>query len=367
MAIGYVEMASAAFAPAGSAGWEDYDIFTNLSVPKGAVAEILIGNFEVDTENEGGVRADGSGLARLIDLMEAEDGGATWVSMFVQVHAGTGLIEIYAEDHLNMEFRCVGYFTGCTFTEAYNRFLAPAVSAWANIDLFTLYGAPKGSVVQMVASNELFLDDETMGVRADGSGLLRRVILQEAEDGGGNPVGFVVKTDSSTGIIEVWTTDNVNTAFYYLGYFDAGVDFTEAWSSYGPGADTTWENEDLSGDAIPPPANGIIYFAIIHRDVDNELECGARSNGSALDRKYDVRESEGESFCFVGFGITVNVDASKILELYCEDATYGSYFYYEGYFFDFVPGWTGKISGVTNPAEVAGVAVADIAEVKGVA
>lgn len=31
------------------------------------------------------------------------------------------------------------------------------------------------------------------------------------------------------------------------------------------------------------------------------------------------------------------------------------------------PGWTGKISGVTNPAEVMGVAVANIAEVKGVA
>lgn len=31
------------------------------------------------------------------------------------------------------------------------------------------------------------------------------------------------------------------------------------------------------------------------------------------------------------------------------------------------PGWTGKISGVTNPAEIAGVAFTDIAEVKGVA
>ena len=34
---------------------------------------------------------------------------------------------------------------------------------------------------------------------------------------------------------------------------------------------------------------------------------------------------------------------------------------------DLVAGWTGKISGVTNPAEIAGVAAANIAEVKGVA
>lgn len=34
---------------------------------------------------------------------------------------------------------------------------------------------------------------------------------------------------------------------------------------------------------------------------------------------------------------------------------------------DYTPGWVGKISGVTNPAKVMGVAVADIAEVKGVA
>lgn len=31
------------------------------------------------------------------------------------------------------------------------------------------------------------------------------------------------------------------------------------------------------------------------------------------------------------------------------------------------PGWTGKISGVTNPAKIMGVAVANIAKVKGVA
>jgi len=31
-----------------------------------------------------------------------------------------------------------------------------------------------------------------------------------------------------------------------------------------------------------------------------------------------------------------------------------------------VPGWTGKISGVTNPAKIMGVAVANIAKVKGV-
>ncbi|GAH13883.1 unnamed protein product [marine sediment metagenome] len=35
--------------------------------------------------------------------------------------------------------------------------------------------------------------------------------------------------------------------------------------------------------------------------------------------------------------------------------------------FDTLAGWTGKISGVTDPAEIAGVAAANIAKVKGVA
>ena len=97
MAIGYTEMASAAFPAGADASWEDYDIFTNLSVPKGAVAEILIGN-KLDTdERNAGVRKDGSALNRFIDLKEAEDGGLTWVSMLVQVDASTGLIELYAE------------------------------------------------------------------------------------------------------------------------------------------------------------------------------------------------------------------------------------------------------------------------------
>lgn len=44
-----------------------------------------------------------------------------------------------------------------------------------------------------------------------------------------------------------------------------------------------------------------------------------------------------------------------------EDKKYSIYCTYT------VPGWTGKISGVVNPAEIAGVAVANVASVKGVA
>lgn len=41
--------------------------------------------------------------------------------------------------------------------------------------------------------------------------------------------------------------------------------------------------------------------------------------------------------------------------------------FYEAELWEEDIGWTGKIAGVTDPAKIAGVAVADIAEVKGVA
>lgn len=335
MVIAYTEMASAAFAAGADAGWEDYDIFTNLSVPKGSVAEILIGNKADGDEREGGVRTDGSGLNRFLDLCEAEDGGLNWVSMLVQVDASTGLIELYAEVDADIEFRCVGYFTGCTFTEAINSWGVAFSSNWVSKNLLNDYGTPAERVVQIIGGTHRTDWAFELGVRIKGSALNRFYQVNEAEDGGENYANFIVKSDAD-GIIEVFTGEHNTGQFYYLGYFDSGVNFTEAITNYKPGGDAGWENEDLTGDAIAPPTNSIVYFAVTHEDVDAETECGIRSNGSGLDRKYDVKEAESGDVGQIGPGMAVNVDANKILEVYCEDWDEAD-FYYLGYFSDAGP------------------------------
>lgn len=336
MAIGYTEMASAAFAAGADASWEDYDIFTNLSVPKGAVAEILIGNKADATENEGGVRTDGSGLARKVDIMKAEDGGLALVCMLVQVDSSTGLIELYAEVDADIEFRCVGYFTGCTFTEAFNTFQTVGGAAWEDKGLFTDYGTPKGSACQVIAGNNQNAINLNMGVRTDGSALLRQYSIREAEDGGESLVSFIVKSDATTGKIEVYDVVGAMGNFHYVGYFDDGVGFTEAWDLLDDpvGGDGVWSDDDLTDDGAPD--NAIVSIHIGHDDEDAETECGVRSKNSALDRKYEFHETE-TVVGRIGTCITVNADANAVVEIYCEDVS-ESFFYYAGYFSDTAAG-----------------------------
>jgi hypothetical protein len=107
--------AFSSFVPAGT-GWQDYDIFTNKSVPKGAVAEIVCANTNDAAARTLGVREDGSAINRYVMPHEAEGLGGSHVTMLVTVDASTGLIETYCDSTTGVTFYLTGYWTGVTFT-----------------------------------------------------------------------------------------------------------------------------------------------------------------------------------------------------------------------------------------------------------
>jgi hypothetical protein len=227
MAVVYTELDPSTKNWAGTGtdeAWGDYDLYTNEGVPKGAVAEIIIANTAAGTENITGIRTDGSGLARYVDIHEAEGGGETHVRMFVTCHATTGLIEVYGEDISDAIFYVVGYWTGVTFTELADTFAANGSGSWGDEILAT--AACAGKVCHIIARNNEDNVNNTMGVRANGSSLERKFNLHEPETGGANSADFLVQADSNY-TIDVYSEDATNANFLNTGYFGTELDFTE--------------------------------------------------------------------------------------------------------------------------------------------
>jgi hypothetical protein len=95
------------FQATGSGAWEEKDL-SGDGVPANAECEVLMYNSSTSQQKEAGVRAVGSGLARKIDLHEAEGGGVTPQTMTVVANAQSK-IEIYAETNTNITFIVIGY------------------------------------------------------------------------------------------------------------------------------------------------------------------------------------------------------------------------------------------------------------------
>lgn len=99
----FTEMWGAIHKPSASATWEDWDL-SGEGVPASAVAYIMAYNSDTNSMTMG-VRANGSTDGR--DSEEPSEASRLWP---VQVD-GNQLIEIYAEDNIDNEFRVIGYWS----------------------------------------------------------------------------------------------------------------------------------------------------------------------------------------------------------------------------------------------------------------
>lgn len=318
----------ASFAIGVDTTWTDYDLTTNQGVPKGAIAEIVCANKNVDFEREAGVRTDGSGLARFIDIHEAEGDGVTTATMLVKCDSSTGLIECYAEESDDIDYYLLGYFEGCDFTERFDD--VPQGSANWNVDMdLSGYGVPANAVVQMHLANVNEDFSRLVGVREKGSGNDRAIDIDEAEDGGTCGISFFVKVDANS--IILFRAQSVLSKFYLLGWFSNVVGFTEGWTEYSPVADDTWESKTIA----EADASSIVVFALVNEDSGREEHNGLRPEGSALNRYIVEHESEGGGNS--GFEACVTLDADKKAEVFCGDGSEAN-FYYTGFFSEIAAG-----------------------------
>ncbi|GAI35003.1 unnamed protein product [marine sediment metagenome] len=110
-----------------------------------------------------------------------------------------------------------------------------------------------------------------------------------------------------------------------------------------------WITFTLAGEAL---TSGVDYILNIHPETGEKTTAYYDTIGAlAIASYYD----NSETYCSESNPWVIDPEGTtKDWSIYCDYTA-------------LVPGWTGTISGVVNPAEIAGVPVANIASVKGVA
>lgn len=200
------------FTPTQSASWTDYDIYTNLSVPKGAVAVIAVNLIGTGWSQAVGVRTDSSSIERSF-LNPAYD-----YIFNVVVDVNTGLIEIKNTSSANFAFYLLGYWEDVTYVEKKDS-ITVTTGGWRDYDIYTNLSVPKGAICDLLA----------YGARKDGSAIDRR----------GTVCTKYAVVDSSTGMVELYATITANQPIL-LGYFTSGVSYTEEYTAITLSSATGW-------------------------------------------------------------------------------------------------------------------------------
>ncbi len=288
VAPGYTELREPWSASTAGA-WETVDL-ASFGVPSNAVVEVAVINADAGKEQWGGVRAVGSSLERRFLLHEPESGGVDAITLHAQTDASSR-IEHYSSKTGDVTFVLLGYWTGAAYVERFDTFFAGASGSWQSVSLLP-YGVGADQVVELAAANTSSNSERYAGMRRAGSGLDRRLELQEAESGGVD-VGAVWVASDASGDIEVFAESNGDIDFYLLGYWSiAPGSFTEA-AAYLPGAPAasgSWEQVDLGGLGVP--ADAVTQILLANNLGGNETEMGVRTIGSGLNRVLDLHEAE---------------------------------------------------------------------------
>jgi hypothetical protein len=325
------------FGAAGT-GWQNYDIYTNKGIPKGAVVYIVCCHGLDTTEQLLGVRTDGSSLSRYVDVHECEtsESGTAYrcVSMYVTVHATSGYIETYVESTTQDIFYIMGYWEGVTYTEKANSYsLTGAGSGWTDTDndrdYYTLYSVPKGAVCEVYVGHSR----TTMmrrGIRTEGSSVDRQDYFNEVEDGGYNGVTWIVKTDTTNGEIREYCDSGLDSYIWsmLLGYFNTDMDFSENYvQGTFTSADTWAQHWDLTSYIAAD--EDIVHMQVSHNWASWARYFGVRVDGSTNDKRIYLGESEtGRT---QGFSTPCPTDAQGEIEAYTDEAA-NDWIYFTGYY-----------------------------------
>ncbi|KKS89720.1 MAG: hypothetical protein UV65_C0029G0007 [Parcubacteria group bacterium GW2011_GWF2_43_11] len=308
--------------------WTDMDL-SGFGVPANAVVEMMVSNNYTTDEQQGGVRANGSSLSRLLDLNEAENGsqattdsgtGATSLVMHVQADASS-VIECFSENPDIVTFKILGWWTcaggGC-YTERFDTLNAAGAAAWENENL-SGFGVSDGDVVEVVAENSATGAASEIGIRTDGSALERRVDLGEAEAGGDVVVTMNAVAVGANAVIDIYEEVIANTSFRLVGYWATPPGtYTELFQTLAaPGSDVTWTDSNLSGYGVG--ANDIAEIVLANGATAAQNLFGARTNGSSVFRATALPEAENTGRATAR--MHVEADASSIIEIYHEDVS----------------------------------------------
>jgi len=350
--------------PTTDATWQDLNL--SGSVPAFAVAEISLANSAVTTEVLMGVRSNGSALSRVLNLTEAEtginDGSADFGRMHVSTD-GSSLIEFYhdsvASDH---QFLLTGYWKPTLSDHGAGQerdaFTESGGETDAELFGFSLTPVAPFTVTQLVfrltnlngltdgdwAGVEIVVDDDISGdidpgeaTTVGGSGVVNQAagtitfstsIAVNVETHYILRADFASLSDGDTVTLDL-DKDDVTTAAEVNGGTTAAVhrercaDYHPRFTAWTAGSADTWETKDLSGAPFNVPADAVVEVAVRNSALNAERSGGVRAVGSSLERRFLLREAEGElgSNGVDVVVIQVQTDASSRIEHYADDVS----------------------------------------------
>jgi len=175
------------------------------------------------------------------------------------------------------------------------------------------YNVPANAILEVAVQNWDTGDAREGGVREVGSSLDRIFDLHRAEHDGVDVVVMHVEADSSSQI-EHYAQDITDIDFVLLGYWTCGR-YVETFESFSAGADTSWEDHAL--DSYDVPSGSVAEIVLVNTKNDTEYEAGVRTNGSSLQRKFDIHEGDGGLDMFSLF-VETDSTTNAMIEAYAE-------------------------------------------------
>lgn len=216
--------------------WETQNL-SGFGVSANDVAEVVCTNLNLDNERTAGVREVGSGNARLFNLHEAEGGGQTAVTVFVNAdNTANAAIEKNSQFAAAITFFHVGYWSDPPgdFNEIEQTIAAPSTANTWESQSLSGFGIPADSVAQAVVANQQVNVAMRMGVRETSSVLERNFEFQEPESGGATFGSMHVIVDGSAEI-ETFVENIIQlSAIRIVGYWTTSGGTTAPPTS-GPG------------------------------------------------------------------------------------------------------------------------------------
>ena len=244
---------------------------------------------------------------------------------------GTRTAESYKGDPLGAPILHVEYGGGGGgggggpgFNEVYAPWSAGTDDTWETVDLAP-FGVAANAVVEVAVVNSDGGKELWGGVRAVGSTLDRRLQLHEAEDGGSDIMIMTVQADASSRI-EHYSDNSSDVTFSLLGYWGSGS-FVESWDYIDPGVSGTWTDYALNTYGVAP---GSVTEILAHNGSSTtEVQGGVRSNGSSINRQFDIHEAESGGKDLVTLLVNAGTDAGATIEFFVEHG--GGNFYLLGH------------------------------------
>jgi hypothetical protein len=326
----YTELTPIIITPTGTTStFNDYDVFTNHSIPKGSVLDLMVCNYSTTT-TEGGARNDGSSLSRYLDLTGYYSTSIGYMSarFICTVDSSSGNIELYSENNSNIRFIIIGYWGSGTYTERFDTITVTSGTdnQFTDINLNTLFSTPVSRVYD-VAMGHAVNGARNMGVRANGSSLSRLIDVPNSFGGGATVLNMFVKADAS-GIIEIYLEVYNQCTGYSMGYWDSSTDYEERFDDITPTSDSTWNDKDLTSYVSSP-----LFVEVLGlKKTTGTHTLGVRSkDSSTLTRTIAVGNGGANTTQYGGATFTSNLDADDILQVYSTDYV-DAQFYHAGYF-----------------------------------